>query len=653
MLIAFLFFTGSFVFAEAAQEEAVIKVTPSILVPSVIGDREKFEEDHWISRNTSGGIDNLSFSKKLNEQDSLGFDGRAIFGNNDYNSNLVLSREGVGSLTAAFKNFRKYFDGTGGLFRDFAYTPGELGNDLNMDIGSFKLEGILAKENSPEYNLSYGRDYRNGSKSLLGWLRITGPVNRNINPTYLDTNVTVDTLKFGVKKETNDSLASAEQSWERTKGENKKIYSQTYTLATGVWGAPSTQYLNMDSDSYSTTLRYAKTLNDKVSASCGLLYNYYLGGSLENLASATNRENPASIEQNSVTLFPNISFTPLKDLLIGFGSKAEFVNKNGSSTYNTTAPKMINIKSNLYNKIFTQNLEIKYNGMDNFAWYGNAEFEKRFIRQFEEQNSFATGSASDNFSRKTNSDANNSTFRVGCKWYPLSKLNLTLEEKTKNGDADYVHDFRTGDITTLGGTYRAFYDSTTFNSHTPSVKLKYKPSRWLAYNLGYTYDSTIYGVRTLISDQLLKSKYYAHIYSGEVTLTPYEYFYCAIFYQRKNATTRTAAENIQGSSYTQPIFNANFDVWRFNYGYAITKNSTIDGGYSMYNTENFNDFSSISLPLGVDNTAQDVFIGLKQALSKDRSWELKYTYAMYDEDSNNNVDDYEAHIVYAAMNLAF
>ena len=656
MLLLFLFFTLPCVHADSGvTETANISVTPSITVPTVIGDKEKFEEDHWISRNTSGGIDNLSLLKKLNEQDSLAFDGRAIFGNNDYNSNLSLSREGVGSLGLSFKEFRKYYDGTGGFYSGFAYTPAELDNDLNLDIGSFKLEGILAKEDAPEYSLSYERAFRDGSKSLLRWHRITGPTtSRYINPSYLETDEKIDRVKFGVKHETSNSSASAEQLWESTRIENKNINSQTFTLATSTYGAQSIQYTNMDSDVYTTTLRYAKELNSKLTASCGLLYNRYFGGSMEN-SSSTSKDNPASIEQNNVTLMPNLSFAPLKDLLLGLSSKAEFNNKNGTSN-NSTLTRNVNIKSDVYSRIFTQNLDVKYKGMKNVVWFAEGEFEKRYVDQFEEQNSFTTASASENFSRKTDEITNNTNVTVGCKWYPVSKLNLTLQGKGKDEFTDFKHEFLTGDVAASAGNfgnYRGFYDSMSTYTRTPSAKVNYKPYRWLSTNLSYAYEKTIYGIRTRASDQFMKSRYFANIYSTEVTLIPYEFLYCSLFFERKNATTKTAAESVVGTNVVLPLYNADFNVYRFNYGYALTKNTTINGGYSVYNTENFNDFSSPGIPLGLDNTGQDAFIGFKHSLSKDRSFGLKYTYAMYDEDSNNNVDDYEAHLVSAFMNMAF
>jgi len=664
IIISTLFFTKPFANAGPVNDAAIIEIKPSALVVSSIGDREKFEEDHWVSPNTSGGIDSMAVFKQLNKQDSLEFEGRAIAGNNDYNADLNLSREGLGSLRIAFTEFRKFYDGTGGFypFISSPLLPGELDRDLHLDIGKFKIEGILAKEDAPEYKLSYERNFRNGAKSLLGWNQVTGvstvtgaPVSRKIYPTFKETDEVVDKVKFEVRKETKDSEVSAEQSWEKVRSEDQRLYSQTINLNdANPFGASSTQYLNRDSDLYSTTLRFSKELNKNLSVNCGMLFNRFVGGSLELLEGATNIQNPAQIEQNSVTLFPNIYFTPFKNLSMSFGSKAEYIVKNGNSLYNSTAdPFRVSTVSDTDEKIFTQNLQLKYNGMKNAVWYANAAFEKRFINQFENSDS-STNPGASQFSRKTNTFTDNNNFTLGCKWYPLSKVNLTFEDKYKNEFTDNKHEFRTGDVGGVGG-YNAYIDSMKLTSQAPTVKLNYKPFRWIAYNLGYTYDQSTYGIRTRAGAASEVAKYTAHVSSAEVTLTPADYFYCSLFYEKRNVLTSTRADGAGGVAISSqvPDYKADVDVVGLNSSYALSKDITLTGGYSMSRSDNFNDYSMWGLPLGLDNFYQNAYFGIKRALSKNSSLELKYQYSQYHEDSNNNIDDYEAHLTSVAMNVAF
>lgn len=660
VLIAALFIFSGILFtqAEPAPDAQVITVRPAILVPTIIGDRAKFEEDHWRSRNTSGGIENLTVSKQINKEDSLDFEGKAIAGNNDYNANLVLAREGLGSLTVAFKEFRKYYDPTGGYYSGFGSSnlnPVEPNTDLHLDIGSFKIEGILAKEDSPEYSLAYERDTRSGTKSLLEWGDVVGAVTRQLYPASLETHETTDRVKAGVKYATKNSEVSAEQAWESTRAKNEDNYREILTLATGLVTAQNMRLENFDSALYTTTLRGSKDFNDKLSLNCGVLYDRYLGGSLENISGtgtgAKNMDNPASLEQNAVTVFPTISFKPFKNLSMNFGSKAQFIDKNGDADFNTAGGELINITNNTYQKIFTQSLQLKYNGMKNIAWYGDASFEKKLIRQFEEQTSSTT--ASNRFSRKTDSIADTNNFTLGAKWYPMPKVNFTVEDKYKNKFIDNKNEFLTGDLAAIPPGYRAFIDRLELSSNSPVLKLNYKPFRWMACNLGYTYEDSTYGVRTRASDSTEIAKNKVHAYSAQVILTPVDSFYCSLFYERRNDFTSTRADGAGGTTVQLPDYKANVDVLGFDSSYALSKKTSLSAGYSMYKTDNFNDFSSTGMPYGLDNFSQDISCGIKHALNKNSSLEFKYKYLNYIESSNNHANDYEAHLLSATMNMAF
>ncbi|MDO8663111.1 MAG: hypothetical protein Q7K98_07860 [Candidatus Omnitrophota bacterium] len=658
VLFSFIFiFSGKlFAQAEPVTDVAMVTVQPAFLSVTAKGDRAKFEEDNWTSRNASGGIANMAISKQLNKEDSLEFTGRAIAGNNDYDANLVLSREGLGSLIVAFKEFRKYFDPTGGFYSGFAwnqYNPVEPNRALHLDIGNFKIEGTLSKEDSPEYSLAYERDTRRGTKSLLEWGDVVlGATTRQLYPAVLETHETTDRVKAGVKYVTKTSEVSAEQAWESTRAKNEDNYREILTLPGGALTAQNMRLENFDSDLYTTTLRGSKDLNDKLTVSCGVLYNNYKGGSLENIAGtgsgAKNMDNPASLEQNAITVFPTISFKPFKNLAMSFGSKAEFINKNGDSDFNTSGNELINITSNTYQKIFTQNLQLKYNGMKSVVWYGDAGFEKKLIRQFEQQTSSTT--ASNRFSRKTDSVADTNNFTLGAKWYPLSKANISVEDNYKNKFIDNRNEFLTGDV--LNG-YRGYIDRLELSANSPKLKLNYKPFRWIASTLGYTYEDSVYGVRTRAGSATEVSKNKIHAYSAEVTLIPIDYFYFSLFYERRNDFTSTRADGAEGTNVQQPDYKANVDVLGFNCSYAFSKGTTLTAGFSMYKTDNFNDFSASGMPYGLDNFSQDVSFGIKHTLNKNSSLEFKYKYLNYAESSNNHINDYEAHLLSASMNMAF
>lgn len=672
IITLFLFWIGSLVYAQGVEKPAAISLTTSVLVPVTTGDREKFEEDHWVSRNTSGGIEDFSYLKEYKNGDSLEAGAKVDPNNNDYAFKVDYEKEGVGSLKFAFKEFRKYFDGTGGFYPLFVATAAspttysETSPDLHMDIGDIKLQGILAREGQPKYSFSYERYFKHGTKSLLMWGTVTGAgnVQKKIYPNYLELDEVINRFKFGVEHTIKNVNVSAEQLYENAKAENNNIYNETKTLSNGLVTAVRTQYENFDYDLYSTILRADKTWAGKVFSSLGFMFNRYVGGSLIDVtdpeSTSTRHANPATIEQESVVFLPNVSFSPMKDLSVDTGLRFELLHKRGFAEDNQDRlpnggngvdDRFVNAKTSREDRKFAENLGFKYNKFKDVVLYGEADLEQRFIDLHELQDS---PTASSRLQRITDSNEFDNNFTAGGKWYILSNLDLTTEFKNKNGWRNYKHILKSANIV---GSYPAFINEMRFITYTPVMKLNYKPFRWLSCNFGYNYEITEFGIRTFESAAVEQNSYKAHVYSTNVTLTPCDSLYFTVFYQKKTAATRTRANGDGGSgaSLVYPIFNGGADVAGLTFSFAPDAKNTIRGSYSMSRADNFNDYSGATQPLalGLDNFSQTITIGIEHQLRKDLSVEFRYSHEEYKEDSNDSIDNYDANLFYTALKMKF
>ncbi|PIQ89437.1 MAG: hypothetical protein COV72_03130, partial [Candidatus Omnitrophica bacterium CG11_big_fil_rev_8_21_14_0_20_42_13] len=315
-LFTMLFLGVSFVSAEDEASGGIFEYSPFVLVPSIKGDREKFEEDHWMSRNPMAGVTNYRYATQLNDKDRLELEGSAIVGNNDYSFDMNLSREGLGSLIFEFEEFRKYYDGSGGystvlpsaLSSSYPRVA-ELDTDLHLDIGNFMIEGILDTEGLPLITLAYEREYKDGAKSLTSWSTVeSGALDPKSYPTFLELDEIVDVFEIGVSGEIRNVQASLDQTVEHAEIEMQKINNLTVGN-TGSFSSIRTKYENIDYDQYNTVLRLSKEINDKLFSSFGMMFNHYIGGSIEAItdtSTSTHNENhpwnPASIEYNVLTL---------------------------------------------------------------------------------------------------------------------------------------------------------------------------------------------------------------------------------------------------------------------------------------------------------------------------------------------------------------
>lgn len=663
-----------FVYAAGVSEAGGSgNITPSILAVTLTGDKEKFEEDHWVGTDVAGGVYDYSYINENRHGDSIMAEGRAVAGNNDYLFNFDLKKEGVGSLIFDFKQFRKYYDGTGGFFGNFAPTAVsrstyfETERNLFLDIGNLKVEGIFSKEENTKCTFLYEREYRQGAKSLTSWGSVvSGGTTRNILPTFLETDETVDKLEMKIEHTTADGVeVSAEQGYEKVRVANQKVNNRTFTLTTGLFSNVRYKYENLNSDIYTTIMRISKELNENTYFSIAVLDTYNRSKTEEvitdaSIATSNERHplNPLSIYQNIVSILPKVSFSPLKDLYMDAGMKWEWIKTRSTGTYNrdrrpNANDEFVDTASKRDDNHLGQSVSLKYDGIRDVVFYADGELEQELRNEDESQKSFGPSpNNANNFSRAQNILSLDYDITSGFKWYPIRKADITAEFKYKHGTRDYtfLSTTRAGDV--IGG-YRGFLDEIEYTSYKPLIKFNLKPYRWIACNFRYALDTTNYWVRTPAAMANEKALYLAHIYSAGATLTPYEPLYFTLLYQYQQASTETQANGNGGAGTNVPTYNANFKVLNASCGYSPVKDITLRGNYSINMADNFNDFSNIGLPLGLDNFSQDASFGIEKKIRSDCSIEFKYDFMQYHEDSNGGIDNYEAHLFYTALKMKF
>jgi len=114
-----------------------------------------------------GGIDSMQFSQALSKTTTLTIDGHAMPGLEDYEFNLDLTKTDLGYIKAGFKQYRTWYDGSGGFLANTQYAPNN--QDPHLDRGAITFEAGLRMENLPEVTFKYTHAYRNGQKDSLAW----------------------------------------------------------------------------------------------------------------------------------------------------------------------------------------------------------------------------------------------------------------------------------------------------------------------------------------------------------------------------------------------------------------------------------------------------------------------------------------------------
>lgn len=183
------------------------------------GDSAQFKEEHRISGDVFGGIEDMHLEKSLGKA-LLALDAHAIFDNGDYKVKLELSQPDLGYIRMGYTQFRTWYDGNGGYFPPVSnpsfpagrfVAPQLLGydNELALDRGSAWIELGLRKPNLPEITFRYEHTFRNGAKDSTEWAStgLTGSPGvapnsstRKIVPSFYDINEKRDIFTLDAKK---------------------------------------------------------------------------------------------------------------------------------------------------------------------------------------------------------------------------------------------------------------------------------------------------------------------------------------------------------------------------------------------------------------------------------------------------------------------
>ncbi|GEM_PF-2311622 len=676
---------GSFVYAGVSEMIGDGDIASAVRTPiHITGDGQKFEEDYWTRKSVTGGISDFNLIKEYKGGTSIELEGRALFGTDDYLFDCKVEKEGLGEINFEFKQFRKYYDGTGGFYAPFrqmgaAYpsTYVEINRDLSMNIGEFKIEGVLAKENQPKITTSYMREYKKGEKSLISWGPVVGAnlrgqvLTRYINPTFMEVDEIVDKINMKVEHTIKGMDVSAEQTWEKIKGSIQKVNNRSLNLGTGRFTNIRYKYEDLDADIYTTVLRIAKEVNEKINYSTTFLFNHYRGHTIETItdtSTATTNENnpnsPANIHQNMFTILPKVSILLTEDWTMNGGVKWEFVNKQGEAEYNrdrTVPPdgiidEIMLIKTENNENKFGESIDLKYDGIENVIIYTGADFEQQGRSQDEKQNDSGNlQSNSNNFGRDADIISYNYDANMGFKWYPVSGVDITTDLKYSYALRDFDNGSKINQEIDVRNGYRGYLDNMAFTTYKPTVTANFKPFKWFTSTFRYMYTYTSYAISTRRAEEPEWNQYRSHIYSTSITLSPYEPLYTTFAFQKKTALTHTQAANngAPRGVINLPAYNGNVNTLSTSFGYTPIKKVTLKGSYSISLTHNFNDYSNIGIPLGLDNYLQNASIGVDTKINADSLLGLRYDLMQYDETSNGGIDNYIAHVIYADLKVKF
>jgi len=664
--------------AWAEFSEVSITVTPGRYI-HVDGDREKFRAHHWMDDKYDGGVKKFITNIETDNGTTIFMEGHAFVESNDYSTKLSIEKEDLGFLEFDFMEFRKYYDGTGGVYHLFSTYPSvELGKELELDIGHLAIEGGLTLESLPVLTLFYEREYKDGAKSRLTWSEIEEAIGtRNIVPVPQDIDEVVDTFAVGANHMVGGFEVSGEQRWEFVRSE---LFREELDIST-TGGSGDDKIIRQDQDPQSTLMTSIFNIqrpwaDGKAFTSLGYRFSHTDAQEMENLNTFDASGNPrqfsshdknyfnarADTELDTHTAVGHFSTTPWESVSFAAKLKAEHTSQEGFATYpfdgddppNGTIDRTDTSDNDNRVMRYGESLSARFTGIPRTTLYAEGELEQSRSHMRENRTSVDGPDAGDDssanevFNRRTITDVRRGAATVGAHIAPWSFLNITTHVRHKKHNNDYDDQEETSPG---GSTARsAFMDEQNVETNEVATRVTLRPHRRVRVAGRYQYQDQ--GFFTRVEDQSpVETDALSHIFTVDVTLQPFDDLLLTGSFSRQDIYAQTT--NDLTDAVAQPTFNADVDTWLTTLGYTVTENVHVSGAFQYSTSDNFNDFSgSTGLPLGADYERVDTTATLLWTINEDTSLELDYAFYHYASNPNVEVGDYDAHAVWLEFTRA-
>lgn len=646
---------------------------------NVKGDAQKFRELKWTSDGSDWGLKDLSVSQKFKNDINVEFEGSSTPGDKNVDLDLLISKEGKGFTHLKYDLFQKYYSNSGGFYNRFStLSINKLQNDLSMAIGHLEVETGTAPEGEPGVILGYERHTKNGAKSRLTWTSVKeGAITRKTGPSWQDITESANAIVLKANALLAGLTVDAEQKAEFVKSRNVREEKNIATTTNTSDSKLRIQTQEPMSNMYTSTLRASKwMMSDKVYGAMGYRLEH-----LRNREHETTREfndsgapfnytNPET-KLNAVAknAYDNniwngqLVFNPAEHWSLMTKVKGEVANRRGDSTYpgDSTAGSpdgIINTTevSHVENKNFRfgESFSIRYDGLPRTSVYAEADMEQSKNWISEERVSIAGQSAantSENFDRETVVMGRKNSWTVGTRSVPVKFLTFTTQLRQRFNDANYNDKSEYLNSTTARSAFTE-YNRTRADEATARIAIR--PIDRLETGFRYQYVGTKYHPKAE-GQSFTKSWSDSNTLTWDTNLTATDNLFLSAAYSRQlfKMVTPAAGVAYTATSGYLPAFTANVDSVLLSANYVIKKDLSLSNSFLYSRADNFNDYSPVGLPLGVDNSTFDYTTGVKWEPKKDLTIEPHYSYYYYKVNPDAGVGSYVGQVAWIDVNLKF
>lgn len=632
------------------------------------GDKAAARRRYGLPAGAFGGVSDFHYEEDVGKKGLFKVDGRGIFDNDDYALKLDLEHPDIGFVRAGYREFRSYYDGTGGFFHPEGLRLQPFDDDLAVERGDAFFEAGLTLPGKPSVRFRYDHMFRDGRKDSTAWGDLaTGFGTRKIVPGFWDIDESRDifaldakhtlaktTFGVGLRYETSDQnnsrniLRTPGDRYGTTREEvdtdlfNVHAFSET-RFTEKVWFTTGYSFTTLDTDL--SGYRVYGTTYDPVFAQ-----RLPIPDSFENLSGGSE------LQQHVANL--NLMWRLSDSLVLVPSLRVEREDIDSGSAYLMPAAPLSGFPYDTSSERglldVSERLELRYTGITNWVFYTRGEWLQGSGDLQQRWDNVGPGAVV--VDRDTDDSRFWQTYTVGANWYPIRRLNFGAQYYHKERWNEFDHDRDSTPNSLVGlpsSVYPAFLTAQDFTTDDMNFRVTWRPRNNVTLVGRYDFQLSTIDTKPDSASGLSRketSDMTSHILSGTASWSPIQRLYLQGGLSYVWDRTDTPADEI-----TRTIQEARNDYWTANstIGYALDDKTDLQLQYLYYRADNFQDNSVVGLPYGAEAEEHGITATVTRRINNRMRVSLRYGFFDGEDRTTGHQNDYQAHLVYSSLHYRF
>jgi hypothetical protein len=651
----------------------------------VSGDEAQFQQRHQQTAGVFGGVEDFHWETPFQKQGLVTIDGRCLFENHDYSVTLGLTKPDVGFARAGYREFRIWYDGSGGFFPPNGQWFELYDDDLALDHGEAWIEAGLTLPDIPLVTFRYAHQFRDGKKNSTIWgdTALTGGLGtRAIVPSFYDIDEQRDIFDLSVKHTIGDTdvgLAGRADFLNQKDSLNIRRRPDEPGLDRFV-----TQDNNVKADVYSLNAFSLTRINEKTLVTIGgsiTTMDTDISGSRiygPNYGSPFDPTFPNRQERDAgffglgggatwkqYVANVNLMATPLEHLEVVPSLRVEHVASDGLASFTSTEvlgpPTFITSEEQLMNTEerhftdLTEALEFRYTGVTNWVYYVRGEWLQGDGDLKETQADVYLPPPSTIIQRDTHEHRFTYKYVAGVNWYPSRQVNLAgqyYHEFVDNGYSSPVDS--TSDAPTSGNRYPAFIIANDIKTDDVNFRITWRPRHYFTSVTRYDFQHTTYDMTGDLLASIQSGDMISHIVSQSFTVSPWNAVYVQLNGTYVFNVLNTPATSQPGAA-ADLVTKSRNGYWNAGavVGVTLDVRTDLHAQYSYYQSDDYINNSAVSTPYGDESREHGFTVALNRMLTPRLRWTLKYGFFDYNDATSGGHNNYTANLVYTSLQYRF